>query len=93
MLFLCQQGCSDSRYGFGFEIFVHVGVPLQILSDQGKEFDNNLMMSLCNKLGIDKIRTSPYHAATNGCIERLHRSTNSMLAKCVDHVMVADHHC
>jgi transposase InsO family protein len=66
------------------KIFVHVGVPLQILSDQGKEFDNNLMMSLCNKLGIDKVRTSPYHAATNGCIERLHRSINSMLAKCVD---------
>jgi transposase InsO family protein len=66
------------------KIFVHVGVPLQILSDQGKEFDNNLMTSLCNKLGIDKVRTSPYHAATNGCIERMHRSINGMLAKCVD---------
>ena len=66
------------------KIFVHVGVPLQILSDQGKEFDNNLMTSLCNKLGIGKVRTSPYHAATNGCIERMHRSINGMLAKCVD---------
>ena len=65
-------------------IFTQVGVPLQILSDQGKEFDNNLMMSLCNKLGVDKVRTSPYHAATNGCTERMHRSINSMLAKCVD---------
>jgi hypothetical protein len=66
------------------KIFVHVGVPLQILSDQGKEFDNNLMTSLCNKLGIGKVRTSPYHAATNACIERMHRSINGMLAKCVD---------
>lgn len=64
-------------------ILVHVGVPLQILSDQGKEWDNNLMAALCNRLGIDKQRTTPYHAATNGCVERLHKSINSMLSKCV----------
>lgn len=65
-------------------IFVHVGVPLQMLSDQGREFDNRLISSLCQLLGIDKVRTTPYHAATNGAIERMHRSINSLLAKCVD---------
>jgi hypothetical protein len=66
------------------KIFVHVGVLLQILSDQGNDFNNNLMTSLCNKLGLDKVRTSPDYAATNGFIECMHMSINTMFAKCVD---------
>jgi hypothetical protein len=34
-------------------------------------------------LDVDKIRTSPYKAATNGTVERYHRTLNSMLAKVV----------
>ena len=65
------------------KIFTHVGCPLQILSDQGKEFDCHLLKNLCNALGIDKIRTTPYKASTNGTAERLHRTINGMCAKMV----------
>jgi hypothetical protein len=65
-------------------VFTKVGCVLQLLSDQGREFDNLLLTSLCHLLGTDKIRTSPYKASTNACTERLHRSINSMIAKCVD---------
>jgi transposase InsO family protein len=65
-------------------IFTQVGCVLQLLSDQGKEFDNLLMTSLCHLLGTDKIRTTSYKASTNASAERLHRSMNSMIAKCVD---------
>jgi transposase InsO family protein len=65
-------------------IFTEIGCVLQFLSDQGKEFDNWLMTSLCHPLGTDKIRTTSYKASTNDSVERLHRSMNSMIAKCVD---------
>ena len=42
------------------QVFPRFGIPIQILSDQGKEFDNNLLKGLCDVLGIDKIRTKPY---------------------------------
>lgn len=66
------------------QLCCHVGVPIQLLSDQGKEFDNNLMAALCLLLGVDKVCTTPYQTSTNGAIERMHRSINSLLAKCVD---------
>ena len=60
------------------------GCMLQLLSDMGREFDNALMTSLCNLLGIHKLRTTPYKASTNAVVERLFKSMNSMIAKCVD---------
>jgi transposase InsO family protein len=65
-------------------IFTQVGCPLQLLSDQGKEFDCHLIKDLCITLGIDKIRASPYKASTNATAERLHRTINAMCAKMVD---------
>jgi transposase InsO family protein len=35
-------------------------------------------------MGVDKIRTSPYHPQSNGMLERFHRVLNSMLAKVID---------
>jgi len=66
------------------KIFTSVGTALQILSDRGKEFDNSMMISLCQLMGTDKIRTTSYKASTNACVERLHRSMNDMIAKCVN---------
>jgi transposase InsO family protein len=66
------------------EVFNHIGTPIQLLSDQGKEFGAELMLTLCKVLRVDKIRTSAYHPSTNGCIERFHRTLNSMLGKVVE---------
>ena len=46
------------------QVFPPFGTPIQILSDRGKEFDNTLMRGLCEGLGIDKMRTTPYKAST-----------------------------
>ena len=59
------------------------GLPLQILSDNGKEFENNLMKELCRLLNIDKLRTTAYKPSTNGGVERFHRTLNSMMGKVV----------
>ena len=64
-------------------VFVRYVAPLRLLSDQGPEFESSLMADICRLLGIDKIRTSPYKASTNGACERFHRTLNSMIAKVV----------
>ncbi len=64
-------------------VFVYRGFPLRLLSDQGPEFESILMSELCRWMEIQKIRTSPYRASTNGMVERYHRSLNTILAKIV----------
>ena len=66
------------------QVIARFGVPLQILSDRGAEFESKLFAELCRVLGTDKIRTTAYKPSTNGMVERLHKSLNSMLAKCID---------
>lgn len=64
-------------------VFSRFGTPLQLLSDRGPEFESELFNQLMKWLEIDKIRTTPYKPSTNGCVERLHKTMNSMLGKVV----------
>ena len=50
------------------------GCPLEIHTDQGRNVDGNLMRSLCDLLQISKTRTTPYHPASNGQVERANRT-------------------
>ncbi len=40
--------------------------------------------TLCELLGIEKLRTSPYHPQTNGMVERMHGTLKSVLGRCVE---------
>jgi len=64
------------------QVFARFGVPLSILSDQGKEVDGRIMHEVCRLFGIEKLRTTPYKPSTNQ-VERFHRTMNSVLAKTV----------
>ena len=64
-------------------VFSRFGTPLQLLSDRGPEFESELFSQLMKWLEIDKVRTTPYKPSTNGCVERLHKTMNSMLGKVV----------
>ena len=65
------------------QIFCRFGCPRQILTDQGPCFEAALFQELCQRLQIDKVRTTPYKPSTNGAVERFHRTLNAMLAKVV----------
>ena len=45
-------------------VFSRFGVPLQLLSDRGSEFESVLFNELCQWMGIDKIRTTAYRPST-----------------------------
>ena len=50
--------------------FSRFGYPLQIHTDQGKNFDGNLFQQMCSLLQITKTRTTPYRPCSNGQVER-----------------------
>ena len=65
-------------------VFSRVGIPKEILTDQGTNFMSNLMSELFKLLGVKHLRTSPYHPQTDGMLERFHGTLKAMLSKCKD---------
>ena len=63
--------------------FTRLGMPEEIISDQGAEFEGELFTELCKPLNISKLRTSPHRPSINGMVERYHRTLNQMLGKVV----------
>ena len=80
---LANQEATSVARALVETVIVRYGAPLQILTDQGTNFESHLFKELCRLLGIDKVRTSAYHPSGNGLIERFHRTMNAMLGKIV----------
>jgi hypothetical protein len=55
------------------------GIPERILSDQGTNFESDLLKYVWELLDIKKLRTSPYHPQTDGLSERNIESLIGML--------------
>ena len=63
------------------DVFSRVGIPSEILTDQGSNFTSQLLTELYRMLHIHPIRTSPYHPQTDGLVERFNQTLKSMLRK------------
>ncbi len=66
-----------------WSIFSRTSIPERILSDQGSQFCGRVVKQLCEMLGIQKVRTSPYHPECNGAVERMHGTLKAILGKCM----------
>ena len=58
--------------------FAVFGIPHAIKSDNGREFVNNLLTEVCERLQLKQKMTPVYNPHSNG-VERFHRTLNSML--------------
>ena len=65
-------------YNNYFSVF---GFPKRLMSDQGTEFCGKVIAAMCSLLGIEKVRTTPYHPQTNGLAERVHQMLQCMIGK------------
>ena len=57
------------------------GAPAYLVSDQGKAFTGHVITHLCELYGVQKLRTSPYHAQTNGQVEHMNQTIICMIGK------------
>ena len=57
------------------------GAPAYLVSDQGKAFMGHIITHLCDLYGVQKLRTSPYHAQTNGQVEHMNQTIICMIGK------------
>ena len=57
------------------------GAPAYLVSDQGKAFMGHIITHLCDLYGVQKLRTSTYHAQTNGQVERMNQMIIGMIGK------------
>ena len=55
------------------------GVPATITTDRGQQFESLLLNNLFRLLGASRIRTTAYHPAANGMVERFHRQLKDAL--------------
>ena len=82
--------CDPTPAGYRYilllveNIILRFGMPLVIHSDQGREFENGLMKSLCVLLGCTKTRTAPYRPESDGMIKRFNRTCLKMLSMFVN---------
>ena len=60
-----------------------MGIPKDILTDQGTLFMSRTLWELYGLLGIKAIQTSVYHPQTDGLVERLNKTLKSMIRKFV----------
>ena len=57
------------------------GAPAYLVNDQGKAFTGHLISNLCELYGVQKQRTSPYHAQTSGQVERMNQTIIRTIGK------------
>lgn len=63
------------------DIYSRVGIPEEVISDQGSQFISDYMKEFSRLLGMKQLPTTPYHAMANGLVERFNGTLKSMLKK------------
>ena len=62
------------------EFVARYGVPREIHSDQGRNFESDLFREVCRLLDLDKTTTTPLRPQSDGMVERFNRTLKSMLS-------------
>nr|GEX50760.1 reverse transcriptase domain-containing protein [Tanacetum cinerariifolium] len=64
-------------------IVCRFGIPIEIVSDNGKQFSDNPFKDWCDKLNITQRFASVKHPQSNGLVERANRSLGEGIKSCL----------
>ena len=63
------------------DIICRHGVPSELVTDQGTEFNNQLLTHIAEKTHMKHIMTTPYHPQANGQVERMNQTLAGIIRK------------
>ena len=63
------------------DIYSRVGIPEEVLTDQGTQFMSECMQEVSRLLSIKGLTSTPYHPICNGLVERWNGTLKSMLRR------------
>ena len=63
------------------DIYSRVGIPEEVLTDQGSQFMSECMQEVSRLLSIKGLTRTPYHPICNGLVERWNGTLKSMLKR------------
>ncbi len=75
-----DQSASTSAQRLVDEMFARSGVPDELHSDQGRNFESRLFSEVCQRLGVKKTRTTPLHPQSDGLVARFNHTLATQLA-------------
>ena len=71
---------AQATAGILWDNFIcHYGFPEKFISDQGRNFESDLIKELCKIAGVQKLHTTLYHPQGNGQCERFNSTLCNML--------------
>ena len=74
-----NQSAKTTAEVFYNHFIIHYGIPNRLHSDQGANFESELIKELCEIMKINKSHTTPYHPQGNAGPERFNRTLLDML--------------
>ncbi|XDV44325.1 hypothetical protein PO909_012625 [Leuciscus waleckii] len=75
-----DQSASTTAQRLVDEMLARFGVPDELHSGQGRNFESRLFSEVCQRLGVKKTKTTPLHPQSDGLVERFNRTLATQLA-------------
>jgi transposase InsO family protein len=74
------KNIADIATHFFFNhVISHFGIPLQLVSNHGKNFENEIFVELSSRLGFSHEFASPYYPQYNEQVEAVNKVLKTML--------------
>jgi len=81
---LCNAEAPTCMRALYSAFFSRFGLPRQLHSDHGSNFESKLVAEICSITGINKTRTTPFHLRFDGQTERANRTILQIFRASID---------